>query len=141
MTDIEPRPIESGFESVQARTGGDLMRRVAADLTPFQAVRVGQRIARRRMKTAVELASIEDETILAEARVIAQTKLRATVEQAERLLHGVRLDCLAGSALAHEEASRIVDLVRDEPAHSVFRDALKAASVRYGAGVVRRAGE
>src|ERR1700694_2519245 len=142
MTDIEPRPIQPALEPVQSRVlnGSDLIRRVAADLTPFQAYRTSQRIARQRMKTAVELAQIEDETILAEARVSGRTKVRATEEQAEALLHGTRMECLADSALRHEGASRLIDLVQDEAAHTIFKDALKASSARYGQGVARRTG-
>ena len=142
MTEIEPRPIDSSLEPVQPRalTGNDLIRRVATDLTPFQAVRVGRKIARSRMGTAVELARIEDKTILAEARVIARGKVRTTEEQVEALVHAERLDCLARTALRHEETSRLVDLVSDEDAHSIFKAALKAASTQYVAGVSRRTG-
>jgi hypothetical protein len=142
MTDLEPRPIPSSLEPAQnhALATNDLMRRIATDLTPFQAYRVGQKIARDRMKTAVELAKLEDETILAEARVVARAKVQSITEQAERLLHAERLDALADSALKHEETSRVVDLVKDEPAHTLFKDALRGASARYASGVIRRSG-
>lgn len=142
MTDPEPRPIAASLEPAQPRTlaSSDLMRRIACDLTPFQTVVVGRRIARGRMKTAVELARIEDETILAEARVVARAKVQSITEQAERLLHAERLDCLADSALKHEETSRIVGLVQDEAAHRLFKDALTGASSRYASGVIRRSG-
>lgn len=142
MPDIEPRPIPSSLEPAQTRglATNDLMRRIATDLTPFQAYVVGRQIGRGRMKTAVELARIEDETILAEARVVARAKVQSITEQAERLLHAERLDCLAASALKHEETSRIIDLLQDEPAHSLFKDALKGVSARYASGVIRRSG-
>jgi cell division septum initiation protein DivIVA len=142
MPDIEPRPIPPTIAVARssAASSSDLIRRVAADLTPFQAVRVGKKIARRRMKTAVELARIEDETLLAEARIIAEAKVKVTQEQAERLLHGERADCLAEAALKHEETSRIIDLVQDEVAHTIFKDALKGTSSRYVSGVVQRSG-
>jgi F0F1-type ATP synthase membrane subunit b/b' len=142
MPDIESRPIPSSFEPARSRglASSDLMRRIASDLTPFQAVRAGLQIGRGRMKTAVELARIEDETILAEARVVARAKVQSITEQAERLLHAERLDCLAESALKHEETSRLVDLVKDEAAHTLFKDALNGASARYASGVVQRSG-
>jgi hypothetical protein len=141
MTDIEPRPIPDVVASQpRALASNDLMRRVATDLTPFQAYRVGQKIGRGRMKTAVELARIEDETIVAEARIVARAKVQSMTEQAERLLHAERLDALADSALKHEEASRVVGLIRDEAAHSLFQEALKGASSRYVSGVIQRSG-
>ncbi|MFZ1154048.1 MAG: hypothetical protein WAN93_04000 [Solirubrobacteraceae bacterium] len=141
MTDIEPRSIPDVVSSQpRALASNELMRRIATDLTPFQAYRVGQKIGRGRMKTAVELARIEDETILAEARVVARAKVQSMTEQAERLLHTERLDALADSALKHEETSRVVDLVRDETAHRLFQDALKGASSRYVGGVIQRSG-
>jgi hypothetical protein len=142
MTDIEPRPIKRSLESPQHRdlSSSDLIRAVAADLTPYQAVRVGKKMARQRMRTAVELARIEDETLLGEAGLIARAKVRATEERAERLLHAERMDRVAEAALKHEEASRLVDLVQDEAAHGIFRDGLKAVSTRYVGGVTRRAG-
>lgn len=142
MTDIEPRPIPPTITTREgALASSDLMRRIASDLTPFQSYRAGQKIARHRMKTAVELARIEDETILAEARVVARAKVQALTEQAERLLHAERLDNLAQAALSHEEASRLMDLVKDEGAHNVFMDALNGVSARYTSGVVKRMGD
>jgi hypothetical protein len=142
MKRTEPRPIDTALEPVQSHSlnTNDLMARIASDLTPFQAHRAGQAVARHRMRTAVALARLEDETILAEAQVVAEAKVRSTREQAERLLHAERLDCLAESALKHEEASRLIDLVKDEEAHSLFKDALKGASWRYSTAVIRRSG-
>jgi hypothetical protein len=142
MPDPEPRSIPSSLEPAQTRglATNELMRRIATDLTPFQAVRAGLQIGRGRMKTAVELARIEDRAVLAEAEAVARAKVRSTQEQIERLLHAERLDCLAESALKHEEASRIIDLVKDEVAHTLFKDALNGASARYASGVVRRSG-
>lgn len=142
MTDIEPRPIPPTIPTrPDALAGSELMRRVASDLTPFQSYRAGQKIARGRMKTAIELARIEDETIICEARVVARAKVQSLTEHAERLLHAERLDSLTQAALNHEEASRLVDLVKDEAAHTLFKDALKGASTRYANGVIKRMGE
>lgn len=140
MPELEPGPLQGALEPAQPRalTSSDLIRRVASDLTPYQAMRVGRTIARRRMKTAVALARLEDETLEAEARVIAGAKVRSTEEQAERLLHAERADCLTQAALRHEEASRLIDLVQDEVAHDLFKGALKGASAQYVSGVVRR---
>lgn len=140
--DIEPRPIPSTIEPTRPRvlSSSDLLRRAAADLTPFQAVRAGRQIGRDRMKTVVELASIENETALGQARVAAKAKVQSTIEQAERLLHVERMECLEDVAIRHEEASRIIDLVKDEPAHTMFKDALRVASARYAGGVIRRSG-
>jgi hypothetical protein len=142
MTDIEPRAIPAAIQTSQPRAlaSNELMRRIAADLTPFQSYRVGQKIAHGRMKTAVELARIEDQTIVAEAGIVARAKVQSLTEQAERLLHAERLDALTDSALKHEEASRIVDLIKDEAAHRLFKDALNGASARYASGVMQRSG-
>jgi hypothetical protein len=142
MPDIEPRPIPSSLEPAQSRglTMSGLIGRVVTDLTPFQTYVVARQISRGRMKAAVELARFENRGLLAEAEAITKAKVRSTEEQIERLLHAERLDCLAESALKHEEASRIVDLVKDEVAHSLFKDALNGASARYASGVIRRSG-
>ncbi len=142
MSDIEPGSIPSSLEPPQSRglTMSGLIGRVATDLTPFQTYVVGRQISRGRMGTVVRLAKIEDRAILAEAEAVARAKVRSTEEQIERLLHAERLDCLAESALKHEETSRIIDLVKDEVAHTLFKDALKGVSARYASGVVRRSG-
>ncbi len=142
MSDLTPRPINPTLEPAQPRAlaSNDLIRRAASDLTPFQSVRVGRTIQRGRMRTAVQLAKIEDETILGEAVAIAKAKVRSTEEQAERLLHAERMECLGQAALAHEKASRIIDLIKDEAAHALFKDALKGASVQYANGVIGRSG-
>jgi hypothetical protein len=142
VPDIEPRPIDPSLEPAQRRAlnGSDLLRRAASDLTPFQLYRAGQKISRQRMKTTVALAELEDDTLLAEARAIAQGKVRSTEEQVERLLHAERVEAIAQAALAHEAAQRVVDLVQDEAAHSIFKDGLKAVSSRYVSGVARRSG-
>jgi hypothetical protein len=142
MTDIEPSAIQGSLEPTQPRTldSSDLIGRVAADLTPLQLVLTGRKIAKDRAKTVVELAKIEDRCLLAKATEIAKAQIRSTEEQAERLLHAERMDCLASSALKYEEASRVIDLVKDEAAHSIFKDGLKAASARYVNGVVSRSG-
>jgi hypothetical protein len=141
MSDIEPRPIPGAIapSPPSALSSGDLIRRVAADLTPFQAVRVGKKISKHRMRAAVELARLEDETVLAESRVIAQAKVEDLKEQAELLLHKKRMECVTEAALAHEEASRTIDMfVKDEATHAMFKDALRGVSARYANGVGRR---
>ena len=142
MTNIEPRPIPPTITTrPDGMASSELMRRIATDLTPFQAYRAGQKIARGRMKTAVELARVEDETILAEARVVARAKVQSLTEQAESLLHAERVDYLAQAALQHEEANRIIDLVKSEQIHGLFKDALKGVSARYASGVINRSGD
>jgi hypothetical protein len=119
---------------------GDLIATISEGLTPMQAGRVARTVQRERMRTAMELATIERKTLVSEARTIADAKLRSTEEAVERLLHAERMEAIAQAALDHEEASRIVDLVKDESAHTLFKDALKGASLRYATGVVRRSG-
>lgn len=141
-TEMEPRPIPPTIEPARPRAlaSSDILRRMATDLTPFQSVMVARKIARGRMKAIVEHAGIENDTSLAEARVISRTKVQSTTEQAERLLHAERMECLEDVAIRHEEASRMIDLVKDEVAHTIFKDALRDASARYVSGVVRRSG-
>jgi hypothetical protein len=143
MTDLEPRPINPGLQHAEPRglDSSDLIRRVAADITPWGAVRVGRKIAKGRMKTAVELARIEDQAVLDQARIVARAKVEALTERAESLLQAERVDYLAQGALQHEEASRLIDLVQDEVAHSLFKEALKSASARYAGGVIKRTGK
>jgi hypothetical protein len=119
---------------------GDLIATISEGLTPMQAGRVARTVQRERMRTALELAHIERKTLVQEARTIADAKLRSTEEQVERLLHAERMDALAQAALDHEEASRVVGLVKDEATHTLFREALQGASTRYATGVVRRSG-
>lgn len=142
MSSIEPRRVNPSLEPTQTRTlsSNDLISRVASDLTPYQSVRVSKKIQRERMKTCVELARIENDTLLTEAEIIAKAKIRSTMEQAERLLHAERSEIIADAAIQHEGASRTVDLVKDEAAHRLFKVALDGASSRYLSGVVKRAG-
>ena len=142
MTDLEPGPVSNPLEPVQPRalTSSEMIRDVAAGLSPTAAMRVSRKIARRRAKTVLALARLEEETLEAEARLIARAKVQSTEEAIERMLHAERADCLTQAALKHEESSRLVDLVQDEVAHDLFKGALKGASARYVAGVVRRSG-
>ncbi|HEX3910185.1 MAG TPA: hypothetical protein VHW67_05730 [Solirubrobacteraceae bacterium] len=142
MSDITPRSIDPGPHTgpTRALTTGDLISKMVADLTPLQSSRVTRAIQRERMRTATTLARIEGETLVAEASIIADAKVRSTQEAVEAILHRERMDALAQAALDHEEASRIIDLVREEAAHTLFKDALKGASLRYGSGVIRRSG-
>jgi uncharacterized membrane protein YqiK len=141
MTDVETRAIDSSLESTQSRTlaVNDLVQSTAG-LTPRQTYRVAKEVARQNMKTAIAHKRIENEAFLAEARVVADARVRSTREQAERLLHDERLDCLAQSAQKHEEVGGLIDRVLDEDARSVFKDALKGASWRYATGVIQRSG-
>lgn len=141
MPDIEPRPIPPTIATRSSTaSSGDLIQRVAADLTPWQAVRAGKKIARRRMKTAVELARIEDETLVAQARVIAKAKVEDLEEEAELRLHKKRMASIAEAAMDHEDASEIVGLIKDEAAHGLFSAALKRTSRCYVNGVAQRSG-
>lgn len=142
MSDLTPRPINPGVEPTQTRilSSNDLIRRVASDLTPYQSVRVSRKIQRERAKTCVDLAKIENATMIAEAEIIARGKVRSTMEHVERLLQGERSEIIADAAIQHEGASRAIDLVKDQAAHQLFKDALDGASSRYLSGVVKRAG-
>jgi hypothetical protein len=142
MSDIAPRSIDPAPQAgpTRALTTGDLISKMVADLTPLQSARVIRTVQRERMRTATTLARIEGETLVCEARIIADAKVRSTQEQVERLLHAERMDAIAQAALDHEEASRIIDLLKNEPAHTLFQETLKGASLRYGSGVIRRSG-
>jgi hypothetical protein len=142
MTDLSPRSLDPGLEAgpTRALSTGDLIARVAADLSPVQSGRVTRRIQRVRMRAAVELAEVERQVLVAEARTIGEAKVRSTEQQVERLLHAERMECLADGALRYEEASRIIGLVKTEAGHSIFMDGLNGASVRYVNSVIRRSG-
>jgi hypothetical protein len=142
MTHIEPGPIQGSLEPTHPRTlnSSSLIRQAAADMTSVQAVLVGRKIAKQRAKAVVELAKIEDECLLARARVIAQAQVRSTVEQTERLLHAERVDCLESAFVKHEGTSRVIELARDEAGHNIFKEGLTGVSARYVNGVVSRSG-
>jgi hypothetical protein len=143
MPDLTPRPIDSGLEPTQPRviSTGDLIARIAGDLTPVQSLRISRKIQRSRMKTCVELARIQDETMLAQTRVIARAKVRSTVEQTEGLLNDERMDLVAKGAVKYEETSRMTSLVTDEGAHALFAEGLKGVSARYINEVIGRIGK
>ncbi len=52
--------------------------------------------------------------------MIEQAVVKATDEQAQNRLHDLRMDNLAQAALKHEEAGRIIDLVKDEVVHTAY---------------------
>ncbi len=141
MPDIEPRPIPPTIAArSSALNSGELMQRVATDLTSWQALRAAKKIGEHRKKTAIELARIEDEALVAQAREIAKAKVEDLEEEVERRLHKKRMASIAEAAMDHEDASEIVGLVKDEAAHGLFNAALKRASRGYLNGVARRAG-
>ena len=142
MPDIMPRSVESNPRGSVQRpmSTGDLITCISDGLSPMQAGRVGRAVQRERMRTALTLATVERETLVNEARKVAAAKVRSTEEQIELLLHREKLDALAQAALDHEEASRVLSLVKDEGVHALFQEALKGASMRYATGVVRRSG-
>jgi hypothetical protein len=138
--DIERSRIPSSLEPAHPHslTTSDLIVRALESLPILRSASAIRRIQRGRAQLAVDLSNTQNDAMLAEARVIARAKVRSTEEQIERMLHAERLDCLAESALKHDEASRLIDLVKDEVAHSLFKDALNGASARYASGVIRR---
>lgn len=141
MPNLEPRPTDPA-QSVQPRalSSGDLVNRTLEDLPPLLAGRTIRKIQRERAKLAVELSRTQNRATLADADIIAQTKVRSTEEEAEFLLHAQRSHNVARAALHQEEDSRVIDLCKDEQIHTLFKDALHGVAACYLAEVIKRAG-
>jgi hypothetical protein len=136
MPSIEP--YRSG--DVPALSTQAMIQRIAADLTPFQHASARRGISRSRTRTAVDLVGLESETVLAEARLVADTKVQATREDAELLLYAKRVDAIERAAQIHDEAAHRLKQMNDDTGHRFFERALAMTSAGYLARVARRSG-